>query len=96
MVEITRTLQGVACDHHVLPPARRVGPGLRSIPVPIPGNPRRHVLVYALELARGVVIINAGWSTDDAREALCGLRQARGWSVAVGNQARGRTGHPLR
>ena len=38
-----------------MPPVEEVRPGLWSIPVPIPDNPLRYVLVYALELE------GAGW-----------------------------------
>jgi glyoxylase-like metal-dependent hydrolase (beta-lactamase superfamily II) len=44
----------------------QVRPGLWSIPVPIPNNPLRYVLVYAFETGAGVVLVDAGWNTDDA------------------------------
>jgi glyoxylase-like metal-dependent hydrolase (beta-lactamase superfamily II) len=52
--------------------------GLWSIPVPIPNNPLRYVLVYAAELTGGgVALVDAGWPTDDAWEALqAGLKTA--------------------
>ncbi|GII79340.1 MBL fold hydrolase [Sphaerisporangium rufum] len=53
-----------------LPAVERVRPGLWSIPVPIPINPLRYVLVYALELPDGVAIIDAGWNTEEAYAAL--------------------------
>ncbi|GAA0920812.1 MBL fold metallo-hydrolase [Nonomuraea longicatena] len=53
-----------------LPEVERVRPGLWSIPVPIPVNPLRYVLVYALEVPDGVVLIDAGWNTDEAYQAL--------------------------
>ena len=53
-----------------MPEVERVRPGLWSIPVPIPINPLRYVLVYALELHNGVAIIDAGWNTDEAYDAL--------------------------
>ncbi|MFI6479697.1 MBL fold metallo-hydrolase [Nonomuraea sp. NPDC050663] len=53
-----------------LPPVEKVRPGLWSIPVPIPVNPLRYVLVYALELPDGVAIVDAGWNTDEAFQAL--------------------------
>ncbi|ADG89587.1 MBL fold metallo-hydrolase [Thermobispora bispora] len=60
-----------------LPEVERVRPGLWSIPVPIPINPLRYVLVYALELPDGVAIIDAGWNTEEAYQALeAGLRTA--------------------
>lgn len=59
------------------PDVERVRPGLWSLPVPIPVNPLRYVLVYALEIPDGVAIIDAGWNTDDAYDGLVsGLRTA--------------------
>jgi glyoxylase-like metal-dependent hydrolase (beta-lactamase superfamily II) len=60
-----------------MPGPERVQPGLWSIPVPIPNNPLRYVLVYAFELPDGVAIVDTGWSTDEAWDALRdGLRVA--------------------
>ncbi len=82
MVQVTGTLQKDAWERRVLPPVEQVRPGMWSIPVPIPDNPLRYVLVYALELDDGVAIVDAGWNTDDAWQALAdGLAQAGG-SVA--------------
>lgn len=53
-----------------LPPVEQVRPGLWSIPVPIPNNPLRYVLVYAFEADRGLYIVDAGWNTDDAYDTL--------------------------
>jgi len=74
--------QRAAWRNGELPQVERVRPGLWSIPVPIPINPLRYVLVYALELADGVAIVDAGWDTDDAYAALRdGLAQA-GYGIA--------------
>lgn len=80
MVVVTGTAQKQAWDSNVLPPVEQVRPGLWSLPVPIPDNPLRYVLVYALELSGGgVAIVDAGWNTDDAWAALnAGLRTAGG------------------
>lgn len=60
-----------------LPPVERVRPGLWSVPVPIPNNPLRYVLVYVFETERGPFLIDAGWNTDDAYQTLVdGLGQA--------------------
>jgi glyoxylase-like metal-dependent hydrolase (beta-lactamase superfamily II) len=60
-----------------LPPVERVRPGLWSVPVPIPNNPLRYVLVYAFETDRGPFLIDAGWNTDDAYARLVsGLGEA--------------------
>ncbi len=79
MIEVTGTLQKAAWDRGVLPPVEMVRPGLWSIPVPIPDNPLRYVLVYALELDSGVAIVDAGWNTEAAFRALDdGLHEAGG------------------
>ena len=60
-----------------LPPVERVRPGLWSIPVPIPNNPLRYVLVYAFETDGGPYLIDAGWNTEDAWQTLvAGLAEA--------------------
>ena len=64
------------------PPVEQVRPGLWSIPVPIPNNPLRYVLVYLFELDNGVALVDAGWNTDEAWQALndglaAGRRQHR-------------------
>src|SRR5438132_3730615 len=60
-----------------LPPVERVRPGIWSIPVPIPNNPLRYVLVYLFETDVGPFIVDAGWNTDDAFDTLAaGLAQA--------------------
>src|SRR5579863_5321617 len=67
---ITGTAQKEAWDRQVMPEVERVRPGLWSIPVPIPNNPLRYVLVYAFELDSGIGLVDAGWNTDDAWQAL--------------------------
>jgi len=64
-----------------LPPVEPVRPGLWSIPVPLP-IPLRYVLVYAFETDRGVYIVDAGWNTDEAFDALDTGLQAAGFSAA--------------
>jgi glyoxylase-like metal-dependent hydrolase (beta-lactamase superfamily II) len=79
MIQVTGTRQKEAWDLHVLPPVEQVRPGLWSVPVPIPDNPLRYVLVYLLELDDGVALVDAGWNTDDAWRALNdGLGEAGG------------------
>ncbi|WP_157250700.1 MBL fold metallo-hydrolase [Nonomuraea typhae] len=65
-----------------MPQVERVRPGLWSIPVPIPVNPLRYVLVYALELPGGVAIIDAGWNTDEAYQALAAGLAVAGYTIA--------------
>src|ERR1700735_1232669 len=62
-----------------MPPVEKVRPGIWSIPVPIPNTPLRYVSVYALELDSGVALVDAGWPTEDAWDALnAGLEEAGG------------------
>ena len=82
VVVVTGTLQKAAWDRKILPPVEEVRPGLWSIPVPIPDNPLRYVLVYALELrGGGVALVDAGWNTDEAWTALNDGLAAAGGSI---------------
>jgi glyoxylase-like metal-dependent hydrolase (beta-lactamase superfamily II) len=65
-----------------LPPVERVRPGLWSIPVPIPNNPLRYVLVYAFETDKGPYLVDAGWNTDDAYDLLCRGLVTAGFDIA--------------
>ncbi len=83
VVVVTGTVQKQAWEDNILPPVEQVRPGLWSIPVPIPDNPLRYVLVYALELdGGGVAIVDAGWDTDEAWGALTSGLAAAGGSVS--------------
>lgn len=80
-MDVTGTAQRQAWSDGVLPPVERVRPGLWSIPVPIPINPLRYVLVYALELAGGVALVDAGWDTPEAWQALTDGLGVAGYKV---------------
>lgn len=74
---VSGVAQQRAWADRVLPPVEQVQEGLWSIPVPIPNNPLRYVLVYVLELNDGVAIVDAGWDTEEAWAALgAGLTSA--------------------
>src|SRR5579863_3754395 len=79
---VTGTLQRAAWDEGVVPPVERVRPGLWSIPVPLPDSPLRYVLVYALELDDGVALVDAGWDTPEAWDALTDGLAVAGGTVA--------------
>lgn len=79
---VVGALQRQAWADGVLPPVERVRPGLWSIPVPIPNNPLRYVLVYAFELSDGLALVDAGWDTADAWQALTDGLATAGGSVA--------------
>ena len=70
MIEVTGTTQLQAWRDGVMPPVEQVRPGLWSIPVPLPRNPLRYVLVYALECDDGIALVDAGWNTEEAWGAL--------------------------
>ncbi|GIH28907.1 MBL fold metallo-hydrolase [Acrocarpospora phusangensis] len=65
-----------------LPAVEQVRPGLWSIPVPIPINPLRYVIVYALEHPGGVTLIDAGWNTDEAYDALAAGLALAGYQMS--------------
>jgi glyoxylase-like metal-dependent hydrolase (beta-lactamase superfamily II) len=80
-VEVTGAAQRAAWAERVLPPVERVGEGIWSIPVPIPQNPLRYVLVYAFEHDQGIHIVDAGWNTDEAWQALSDGIALAGYSI---------------
>lgn len=53
-----------------VPGPSEVGQGIWSLPVPLPGNPLRYVVPYALEVPGGLVLIDAGWDDDEPWQAL--------------------------
>lgn len=73
--------QRAAWTGGAMPPVERVRPGLWSVPVPIPINPLRYVLVYVLELADGVAIVDAGWNTEEAYHALVAGLGVAGYAI---------------
>jgi glyoxylase-like metal-dependent hydrolase (beta-lactamase superfamily II) len=80
-IGISGTAQKEAWDADVLPPVEVLGAGLWSVPVPMPQSSLRYVLVYLLELDGGVAMIDAGWDTDAAWEALNGGLAKAGFAI---------------
>lgn len=80
-IEVTGAAQERSWLDAVMPPVEQVRPGLWSVPVPIPANPLRYVLVYAIELRDGVALVDAGWNTDDAWRALVAGLGVAGFGV---------------
>jgi len=64
------------------PAPEDLGDGVWSVPVPIPGSPLAYTLVYALESARGPVLIDAGWEHLESWNALTGGLAAVGLDVS--------------
>src|SRR5450631_3910339 len=81
-IEVTGTAQRRSWESVGLPDVERVRPGLWSIPVPLPSNPLRYVLVYLLELDAGAAVIDTGWSTDEAWSALVAGMAVAGYTPA--------------
>ncbi len=69
-VQVTGTVQRAAWRAGVLPPVEQVRPGMWSIPVPIPDNPLRYTLSYAIESAGRLVVVDPGWPSDAGWSAL--------------------------
>jgi glyoxylase-like metal-dependent hydrolase (beta-lactamase superfamily II) len=65
----------------VTPLVEQLGPGLWSIPVPIPDNPLGYTLVYLLESDRGPVLVDAGWDDPATWQALTDGVAASGAAV---------------
>lgn len=81
-MKITGPAQKQAWTAGQLPPVEQVRPGLWSIPVPIPDNPLRCVLVYAFETTEGLVVVDAGWDDESAWAALLDGLTATGHTPA--------------
>jgi glyoxylase-like metal-dependent hydrolase (beta-lactamase superfamily II) len=81
-VEVTGTAQRQSWNGVGLPDVERVRPGLWSIPVPLPNNPLRYVLVYLLELDSGAAVIDTGWNTEEAWGALAAGMALAGYAPA--------------
>ena len=65
-----------------MPPVEMLRPNLWSIPVPLPDNPLRYVLVYVLESKSEVTLIDAGWNTEVAWTALEGGLTQAGFGIS--------------
>jgi glyoxylase-like metal-dependent hydrolase (beta-lactamase superfamily II) len=65
-----------------LPSVERLRPGLWSIPVPLPSAGLRHVFVYLFETDSGGYIIDAGWDTAEAYDALTAGLALAGYRVS--------------
>ncbi|MBL7486643.1 MBL fold metallo-hydrolase [Frankia sp. AgB1.9] len=65
-----------------LPPVERLRPGLWSIPVPLPSLGLRHVFVYLFETDNGGYIVDAGWDTEEAYDALSAGLALAGYRVS--------------
>jgi glyoxylase-like metal-dependent hydrolase (beta-lactamase superfamily II) len=74
--------RGAAAANDPFPGVENVRDGLWSIPVPLPNNSLRYVLVYVFETDQGPYLIDAGWNTDDAFGALSAGMKEVGCEIA--------------
>jgi glyoxylase-like metal-dependent hydrolase (beta-lactamase superfamily II) len=81
-IEVTGTAQRRSWETPHLPDVEQVRPGLWSVPVPLPDNPLRYVLVYLLEIDHGLAVIDTGWSTEEAWAALVAGMTVAGYEPA--------------
>jgi glyoxylase-like metal-dependent hydrolase (beta-lactamase superfamily II) len=81
-IEVTGVAQRRSWDTPDLPDVEQVRPGLWSVPVPLPNNPLRYVLVYLLEIDHGLAVIDTGWSTEEAWAALVAGMTVAGYEPA--------------
>jgi glyoxylase-like metal-dependent hydrolase (beta-lactamase superfamily II) len=81
-IQVTGVAQRESWHSTGLPDVERVRPGLWSVPVPLPNNPLRYVLVYLLELDRGAAVIDTGWNTEEAWTALLAGMAMAGYTPA--------------
>ena len=69
-MEITGTAQREAWLRREMPPVEQLDGDLWSVPVPIPDNPLRYVSSYAFGTGEGLVLIDAGWGSEEAWQSL--------------------------
>jgi glyoxylase-like metal-dependent hydrolase (beta-lactamase superfamily II) len=81
MFEVTGTAQLASWKLGSLPPTEQVRSDLWSIPLPIPDSPLRYTSAYALASVDGVTLIDTGWDSDVAWQALCDGLASFGASV---------------
>jgi glyoxylase-like metal-dependent hydrolase (beta-lactamase superfamily II) len=82
-ITVTGALQHAAWMRRTLPPVESVAADLWSIPVPSPpANPLRYVSVYVLASDSGLTLIDAGWGTQEAWDALCSGLTGIGATIA--------------
>jgi glyoxylase-like metal-dependent hydrolase (beta-lactamase superfamily II) len=65
-----------------LPPVEQLRSDLWSVPVPMPGSPLRYVSVYIFADDAHLVLIDAGWESDESWHALCAGVASIGGSMA--------------
>lgn len=80
-IEVTGRRQHEAWEAREFPPVEEVRPGLWSIPIPIPGNPLRYILSYALALPDGLALIDTGWGAEESWDTFVDGIRATGHDI---------------
>lgn len=80
--DVTGTRQLAAWRERAMPPVEQLAADLWSIPVPIPKNPLRYVSSYAFASGGGLVLLDTGWTAEEAWQALTAGLESIGASVA--------------
>ncbi len=80
-ITVTGTAQQRAWRDRVMPPVEQVRAGLWSVPTPFPDNPLRYVLSYLVETSKGPVLVDTGWPSCEAWDALVAGVRATGHGV---------------
>jgi glyoxylase-like metal-dependent hydrolase (beta-lactamase superfamily II) len=65
-----------------VPPVEQVRADVWSIPIPMLSSPIRYTLIYALAGTESLVLVDAGWESDEGWEALVAGLDTLGASVA--------------
>ena len=65
-----------------MPPVEQLDGDLWSVPVPIPDNPLRYVSSYAFGAGEGLVLIDAGWGSEEAWQSLLAGLESIGAGIA--------------
>lgn len=80
-IEYTSAAQIAARAEQRKPPVEAITEGLWCIPVPIAFQPTHFTLCYAIALDEGLAVIDPGWDTDEAWNALAHGIRAIGFDV---------------
>ena len=69
-LDVTGVAQRESWLAHEVPSAEELRPGLWSLPLPIPIPSLRYVICYVFEAGAGHVLVDPGWNSDEAWDAM--------------------------
>jgi glyoxylase-like metal-dependent hydrolase (beta-lactamase superfamily II) len=83
LTQITGAAQHEAWLKREIPPVEQLAPDLWSVPIPMPaGNPLRYVSVYVIAAGSQLLLVDAGWDSDESWAALSAGLSAIGATTA--------------